>query len=347
MPLSGKKDIRTGIEFLRIFMNEPDPTSEKNPESAAALKRLIDYNHEMIGTPEYGPQRQYWIKEAARGITATGWTRYLGWWTRRKLKQIAELQIKNEREIPEFKPMYGEEIAKLVIQGELEQARQKIKARKLPKYEDLYGKREFSGTIEAVQPRIQLTRSFDESAHRYQGFNITLRGQVGEKNGKFIIAVGKATHAKHGFCRGQIISGTVEPVEEPKKETAGYYKASGIKVTGEPERRTLPPVYDIPPPLETYRERGPRRLDARTYTNKCAGCQWGCRMPTMIIKDHWDSRRYGSNVSHRYETFCYGPKSCPVYSAGKPRSVTGRNGEQWTEPDWVDDNATMHRGPEE
>ena len=58
----------------------------------------------------------------------------------------------------------------------------------------------------------------------------------------------------------------------------------------------------------------------------------------MII-DHWNpsQRRY------RTETFCYGPLSCRLYSAGPTRKVPGRRGMQYVEEDWVDEDATSHR----
>jgi hypothetical protein len=62
----------------------------------------------------------------------------------------------------------------------------------------------------------------------------------------------------------------------------------------------------------------------------------------MII-DQWnpDVRRY------RQETFCHGPKSCPLYAAGPVRKVPGRKGMVWEEAGWVDEDATSHRGDDE
>lgn len=63
---------------------------------------------------------------------------------------------------------------------------------------------------------------------------------------------------------------------------------------------------------------------------------------TMII-DPWNP----SERRRRFETFCYGPKSCRFYRAGATRRVPGRRGMQWEEEDWVDEEATAHRGPDE
>ncbi len=70
---------------------------------------------------------------------------------------------------------------------------------------------------------------------------------------------------------------------------------------------------------------------------------WGCWMPVEMIIDQWNpsKRRY------RTETFCYGPLFCPFYESGPARKVPGRHGMSYTEEDWVDAEATSHRGPEE
>jgi hypothetical protein len=66
-------------------------------------------------------------------------------------------------------------------------------------------------------------------------------------------------------------------------------------------------------------------------------------MPVEITLDQWnpDQKRY------RYETFCYGPKSCPLYRPGPTRKVAGRSGMTYEEEDWVDADETAHRGPDE
>jgi len=66
-------------------------------------------------------------------------------------------------------------------------------------------------------------------------------------------------------------------------------------------------------------------------------------MAVEIIVDPWNPsvRRY------RTETFCYGLRSCPIYKSGPARQVPGRRGMTYPEEDWVDDEATSHRGLEE
>jgi hypothetical protein len=201
------------------------------------------------------------------------------------------------------------------------------------------------GRLVAVQPRIRLTRSFDERHHSYLGYVLRVDGTCGDETGEFLIAVGKTAHEKHQFRVGMELSGLSVPIDDPRLETAGYYKTSRIRIEKNVEDTPPkgPPFLGVPPDLPTYRERGHRRLDVRTYTAKCTACIWGCRMPVEIIVDHWNP----SKKRYRFETFCYGPKSCSFYRAGPTRKVPGRKGMSYTEEDWVDEDATSHRGPDD
>ena len=203
----------------------------------------------------------------------------------------------------------------------------------------------WEGDVLSVQPRIRLTRSFDERSHTYLGYALRLRGSIGGETRELSVGIGKAAQAKHAFRVGDRISGETEPVTDPRVEPVESYKAAKLKLL---ERATAtaaagPPWPGVPPALEVYRERGHRRLDVRTYDAKCTTCIWGCRMPVEMIIDQWNP----SVREHRFETFCYGPKSCPLYRAGPTRKVPGRKGMSWEEEDWVDEDATEHRGPDE
>ena len=203
----------------------------------------------------------------------------------------------------------------------------------------------FTGTIISIQTRIRLTRSFDESSHTYLGYAITLEGEIDNQHTTFSIGIGKAAHAKHQFKVNDIISGECVPVPDPDIEPVEYYKVSKLKVisTGE-QGSTSSPWELVPPELEVYRERGHRRLAARTYDTKCSSCMWGARMPVEIIVDNWNPR---GRKKYRFETFCYGPISCKLYKAGPNRKVEGRNGMVYVEEDWVDQMAVEHRGEDE
>jgi hypothetical protein len=199
----------------------------------------------------------------------------------------------------------------------------------------------WQGIIISVQPRIRLTRSFDQRSHSYLGYSLIIKGIIDNVEREFIVGIGKAAQAKHEFQAGDMVSGQSEPVLDERIEPVEYYKTSKLvlieRAAQQPHQP--PPWLGAPPTLETYRERGHRRLDARTYEAKCRICLWGCRMPVEMIIDQWNP----SVKRYRFETFCYGPKSCSSYKAGPTRKVPGRKGMTWEEEDWVDEEAISHR----
>jgi hypothetical protein len=60
----------------------------------------------------------------------------------------------------------------------------------------------FTGEITSIQPRIRLTRSFDEVSHTYLGYAIRLEGEldnqetISSNQNTFSIGIGKAAQAK-------------------------------------------------------------------------------------------------------------------------------------------------------
>ncbi|KAF1086355.1 hypothetical protein SPSYN_00073 [Sporotomaculum syntrophicum] len=203
----------------------------------------------------------------------------------------------------------------------------------------------FKGTIISIQPRIRLTRSFDEASHTYLGYAIKIAGTIDAEETNFSIGIGKAAQAKFNFKVNDVISGECLPVLDPDMEPVDYYKVSKLAKVSVGEQGSLSAPWELAPPeLEVYRERGHRRLAARTYDSKCSSCMWGARMPVEIIVDNWNPR---GRRKHRFETFCYGPLSCKLYKAGPNRKVEGRNGMVYVEEDWVDEANVAHRGMEE
>ncbi len=202
----------------------------------------------------------------------------------------------------------------------------------------------WEGRLTSVQPRIRLLRSFDQRHHSYLGYVLWVDGVVGGEEREFSIAVGSVAQAKHEFEVGDTVRGESAPVPDRRLEIAEYYKTSGLKVVDRPKGDWKPPPWLSPPqPLEVYRERGHRRLALRTYDANCTVCVWGCLMPVEMIIDQWDP----GHVKYRQESFCYGPKSCSIHRAGPTRKVPGRHGMVWEEEDWVDKEATDHRGPDD
>ena len=196
------------------------------------------------------------------------------------------------------------------------------------------------GVVTSVQPRIRLLRSFDQRSHGYLGYVVRLGGEVGGERREFTVAVGKSAQARHGLKVGLELRGEAVAVPDPRTEPAELYKASKLAVIdARPDATAPPPWHGPPPPLEVYRERGHRRLAAKTYAATCSSCIWGARMATEMIIDQWNP----STPRWRFETHCYGPLSCKLYKAGPTRKVPGRKGMQWEEADWVDEDATRHR----
>ena len=203
---------------------------------------------------------------------------------------------------------------------------------------------DWRGRVVSIQPRIRMVRSFDERGHSYLGYSLILEGVIGGEEREFTVGIGKAMQAKFRLRVGDEVSGRGVPVADPRREPVELYRVSKLRVVrrGEDKDWIPPPWYGVPPDLEVYRERGHRRLSARTYKSKCRSCIWGCRMAVEMIIDPWDPQ-----IRYRYETFCYGPKSCANYKAGPRRVVPGRKGMRWEEPDWLDEQETAHRGPDE
>ena len=170
-------------------------------------------------------------------------------------------------------------------------------------------KHPFTGTLISIQPRIRLTRSFDQRSHSYLGYALTVDGEINGTIGQFSLGIGQAAQAKHQFQVGDEVSGEAHPVADSRLETVNYYKVSKLKVlsraTAEPD--SGPPWHGIPDDLDIYRQRGHRRLAKRTYEAKCGRCIWGCHMAVVMIIDQWNP----SQKRYRSETFCHDPLSCP------------------------------------
>jgi hypothetical protein len=127
----------------------------------------------------------------------------------------------------------------------------------------------FKGIIISIQPRIRLTRSFDEASHTYLGYAIKLDGEINNQHTIFSIGIGKAAHSKHQFKINDVISGECVPVPDPDLEPTQFYKVSKLKIISKSTTigSISTPWELVPPELEVYRERGHRRLAASTRRN--------------------------------------------------------------------------------
>lgn len=68
-------------------------------------------------------------------------------------------------------------------------------------------KLDWQGTLIAIQPRIRLTRSFDERSHSYLGYALRIKGIVGDDESTFLVGIGEAAQAKHQFRAGDVLAG--------------------------------------------------------------------------------------------------------------------------------------------
>ena len=208
-----------------------------------------------------------------------------------------------------------------------------------------HGTVRWHGTLTGIQPRIRLTRSFDERWETYLGYVLRVEGYIQGQVQEFSVGITEALHAQYQFRVGDTLSGVSLSVANPDLDPVDYDQTTEIKVIGRdstPET-TPPPWTGVAPDSAVYQARGFRRLRPQTYTAKCGGCIWGCRMAVEMIVNQWNPRQ----KQYRTETFCFGPKSCAWYVAGPVRIVPGRRGMVWEEADWIDAQETAHRGMHE
>lgn len=105
-------------------------------------------------------------------------------------------------------------------------------------------KQSWQGTLVAIQPRIRLTRSFDERSHTYLGYALRLGGTVGERRGEFLVGVGPAAHARHRLRAGDVLRGESAHVGDPRVEPVDFYKTTGLEVlTRGPDQAVPPPPW--------------------------------------------------------------------------------------------------------
>ncbi len=91
--------------------------------------------------------------------------------------------------------------------------------------------------------------------------------------------------------------------------------------------------------METYEWRGCRVLSKSNWSGKCFRCKWAA-MANVTIEYDW-----GKTQKFRFESFCYGPKSCKLYNKGKSPMVPYKDeGSCPDEHGGFDDICTERRG---
>lgn len=204
---------------------------------------------------------------------------------------------------------------------------------------------EFSGIILSVQPRSNVWRyRLDNRTHSMTGYNIFLSGIAEGDERDFAIAISEKQQQKLRFHIGDEIRGTAWTKMYPKLEYADYYRAGGFKKLSEapaPDENAKSPWIGEVPVLTVYARRGCRMLDSRSWKTKCFQCKWAC-MANVAIEYNW-----GITQKFRYESFCYGPKSCKLYKMGRPRAVPYKDCGSYYDEGWLDDICTEQRGYDE
>ena len=111
----------------------------------------------------------------------------------------------------------------------------------------------WSGKIISVQPRIRLTRSFDERYHNYLGYCLFIDGVVDSEKRDFSIGIGKVAQQKHQLRFGDEVRGESMPVADTRREPVDFYRTSKVKVIhrSDEESRNPPPWLGVPPDIET------------------------------------------------------------------------------------------------
>lgn len=199
----------------------------------------------------------------------------------------------------------------------------------------------FEGTVLSVQVRSDVWRyKLDNRTHRCTGYNVFLAGTADGKERTFSVALSEKQQERCRLRIGDTLRGTAWTKLYPEREYADFYRAGALRVTsrgpGLPEGAASPWTGEVEP-LATYAERGCRMLDKRRYKAKCFACKWAA-MANVTIEYN-----FGVTQRHRYESFCYGPKSCPLYTMGRPRAVPYKDMGSLYDEGWLDDMLTEQR----
>ena len=211
--------------------------------------------------------------------------------------------------------------------------------------EQIPEKIKFHGVIRSVQPRSNVWRyRLDNRTHSMTGYNLFLTGIAEGVERDFAVAISEKQQEKLRFHIGDEISGTAWTKKYPKWEYADYYRAGSLKKIKAAEvvdEDSSCPWIGEAPELSVYDWRGCRMLAASSWKSKCFTCKWAC-MANVAIEYNWGVRQ-----KFRFESFCYGPKSCKLYKMGKPRAVPYKDCGSSYDEGWLDDICTERRGYDE
>ena len=137
----------------------------------------------------------------------------------------------------------------------------------------------WQGTLLGIQPRIRLTRSFDERSHTYLGYALRFEGAIGNRRGEFLVGIGSGTQAKHRFRAGNVVRGDSVPVADLRTEPVDFYKTMRLELVARGPEAPSPPPPSHPSCQSTGSgaiggsTRRPTSPDAASASG-AAGCRW-------------------------------------------------------------------------
>jgi hypothetical protein len=208
------------------------------------------------------------------------------------------------------------------------------------------GKVKWKGRIISIQPRTRVWRYLtDNRTHYLLGYNLFIEEQGSESSKQFVVAISEKQQLKGLFRIGDMLEGTAWTKKYEEREFADYYRAGSLKLLDrvhETFEEIPPPWIMIPPTLQEYEERGARLLSKSLWQTKCFKCIWA-NMANVEIQ--WDFDR--DIKKYRFETFCYGPKSCRYYKMGRPRAVPYKNRGSALDDGYLDELCTQGRDEDE
>ena len=205
---------------------------------------------------------------------------------------------------------------------------------------------EWSGTVVSIQPRTRVWRYLtDNRTHYHIGYNLFLEGCADGVDRPFVVAISEKQQQSGEYGIGDVIKGTAWTKMYPEREFANFYRAGALKHIRHADTATPispPPWIMLPPDMATYEYRGARMLSKSLWKGKCFQCVWATMSNVEII---WDFDRKISK--YRFESFCYGPKSCKYYKMGRARSVSYKSMGTSLDEGWLDDICTEGRDYDE
>jgi len=213
---------------------------------------------------------------------------------------------------------------------------------KLLETENTSSKVNWKGKIVSIQPRTRVWRYLtDNRTHYHLGYNFFIEGLSSESKNEFTVAISEKQQIKGLFRVGDVLEGTAWTKKYEEREFADYYRAGSLKLLDRANNNVNempPPWIMMTPSIQTYEERGARILSKSQWKTECFQCIWA-NMANVEIQ--WDFDR--DIKKYRFETFCYGPKSCKYYKMGRSRSVPYKNRGSALDDGYLDELCTEGR----